>query len=647
MRTWIKLLIGLWVIGWVLFSCSPVFAASSRVPLTPELLQERLTNLILSDGVSTIDLTYLTIDLSNENSEFRQTFYQQLQNRLNRSKQPLGIDFSDSIIIGELNASGMGLPTPLSTVALSPLLTPLEQEQLKKDARFRVQDQPHAISVTVFRGFLKFQRTLFNDRVDFSNTFFLQSLEALDANFKEETNFSGATFARIADFSQAIFEQNINFSEVQFFAEARFSHTQFKKEVKFMGSRFEKDGIFDEAEFSQLADFSQIQWLGKASLSQTHWRDRVLFSKSIFFESLSLVNATFEKSVAFRATLFKQRVELKDVKLLSQIDFSNGIFFPHVFINVSGLAFESESAKILGDTGIIGKILVLSKLEENETVVRNLVQNFRNLEQIPDANQIEYKKEKLRFSQLSTQIYNSSLTEILQGRWLKEISSWLLLSLLLLFSHFGSNFNLVLGVGIVSISYFGFLFWFVDRWRRRFPNPILPERYDIYCMSLSFIGLTIIGISDIFQSAEYPGITLIGLSFLLLPIPLGLVGYLYYQGRYHDLMDTSYFMREGSLRDLRLLIVRLPIIPENVFFRDRYTFLPWQRRWNWLNYYDFSLNNWLKIGFNDIRLRDQHLPGIISTLVWYQWSLGLLYIALLLWTLSRTIPGLNLLIYLK
>jgi hypothetical protein len=106
-------------------------------------------------------------------------------------------------------------------------------------------------------------------------------------------------------------------------------------------------------------------------------------------------------------------------------------------------------------------------------------------------------------------------------------------------------------------------------------------------------------------------------------------------------------VEDGSMRQLRLLIVRLPVIPEFPFFRDRYTPLIWERRWNWLNYYDFSLNNFLKLGFNDIRLRDRHLPGTISALVWYQWSLGILYIVLLLWTLSRTIPGLNLLIYLK
>jgi len=132
---------------------------------------------------------------------------------------------------------------------------------------------------------------------------------------------------------------------------------------------------------------------------------------------------------------------------------------------------------------------------------------------------------------------------------------------------------------------------------------------------------------------------------LLVPVPAVLIGLLLKRGRYHDLMAESYFVEDGSMRQLRLLIARLPVIPKFPFFRDRYTYLLLDRRWNWLNYLDFSLNNWLKFGFNDIRLRDQQVPGLITALVWYQWGLGLLYTALLLWTLSRTIPGLNLLIY--
>jgi hypothetical protein len=122
---------------------------------------------------------------------------------------------------------------------------------------------------------------------------------------------------------------------------------------------------------------------------------------------------------------------------------------------------------------------------------------------------------------------------------------------------------------------------------------------------------------------------------------------LYRAGRYHPLMDVSYFTEEGTLRQLRIVVGRLPVIPRYEMFRERYLPILWSTRWNWLNYFDFSLNNLLRLGFNDIRLRDRHLPGLITILVWYQWSLGVLYFTLLLWTLSRTIPGLNLLLYFK
>ncbi|MGK7961774.1 MAG: hypothetical protein AB4044_14745 [Crocosphaera sp.] len=227
------------------------------------------------------------------------------------------------------------------------------------------------------------------------------------------------------------------------------------------------------------------------------------------------------------------------------------------------------------------------------------------------------------------------------------MSHWLLLNLLLLLSQYGTNFSLLLGIGLISIGYFGVLFWLLDCWRRRYPKPIIPSIYDTICMVSSGVSLLTIGTVEILSSAEDPLITLLCLSLLLIPIPLSVVSLIYERGRYHDLIESSYFLLDGSMRQLQLLIVRLPVIPEFHFFRDRYTPLIWERRWNWLNYYDFSLNNFLKLGFNDIRLRDQHLPGLISTLVWYQWTLGLLYIVLLLWTLSRTIPGLNLLIYLK
>jgi hypothetical protein len=219
--------------------------------------------------------------------------------------------------------------------------------------------------------------------------------------------------------------------------------------------------------------------------------------------------------------------------------------------------------------------------------------------------------------------------------------------LLLLLCRYGTSFWLIFGVGLVTTAYFGLVFWLVDRYRRLVPQPIVPRWDETIWVLSSFSLLTLLGLSAIFRTADRPWLTLACLGFVLVPIPVCLLLLVYLRGRYHNLMTVSYFEEEGTLRQLRIVIGRLPILPRYPMFRERYLPLLWDRSWNWLNYFDFSLNNLLKFGFNDIRLRDSHLPGLISTLAWYQWSLGLLYIALLLWTLSRTIPGLNLLIYFK
>jgi hypothetical protein len=90
------------------------------------------------------------------------------------------------------------------------------------------------------------------------------------------------------------------------------------------------------------------------------------------------------------------------------------------------------------------------------------------------------------------------------------------LSLLLLLSDYGTNFSLVLSVGIVALAYFGLLFWFVDRVRRRVPQPILPTTYETSWVLSSFVVLTLVGMTALFQSAERPGLTLVSVLFFSL-----------------------------------------------------------------------------------------------------------------------------------
>jgi len=641
--------LGLLIFLLLLLIPTPIQAATippERTTLTLELLQERLNFPIQSEGFSTIDLRQLIIDLTNENGEFREQFYQRLQTQINRSKTPLGIDLSESLIQGEFIASKWGMQTSLSQAGLSSLLSPAEQEQLQTDNRFLTKPGEQIPLVTVFRGPLKFPQARFTGIVNFANTFFLQRVEASQTTFIQEVNYSNTRFAKLADFTHTTFGREVNFSSSIFFDNAKFSQTQFLGTANFTGSTFHNAANFLQAEFTQLANFSRSQWFQTADFREVSWRDRTLLNKSHFTQSLLLTNATLEKSTTFRETRFQQPVVLQDVSLLDQVDFSSARFGQNAYLNVAGMTFDSNLAKILGDTGRIGRVFSVPKLQDNEDVLRNLVRNFRSQQQIPDANQLEYTTQRLRRQQLRHDLLGNSRINPFSASWLLDASRWFGLSIILLLSQDGTSFRLVFGVGMVAIAFFGLLFWLIDRWRRRYPQPILPTYGETTYMLGSFTVVTVTGIITIFRAGEQPWLTLLCLGGILLPVPLVLVWQLYQQGRYHDLLNVSYFVEDGSLRQLHLLIGRLPIMPRFAIFRDRYLPILWERRWSWLNYYDFSLNNLLKFGFNDIRLRDEHLPGIITTLAWYQWSLGILYIALLLWTLSRTIPGLNLFIYL-
>ena len=571
--------------------------APERAPLTLEMLQERLKSPLASEGVRIIDLRQLIINLRPENAEFRDQFYLLLQTQLNRSTTPLGLDFSNSVIQGELISSKLGLRSaagssatlsPLYGEALSPLLTPQEQQQLLRDPR---QLSQHALipSVTVFRGTLKLVQTRFTGPVNFANTFFLHRVEANGAIFSQPVDYSKTRWIRLADFSNTTFSRDVNFSDSVFFAKAGFTKVQFLGIADFQGTTFEDDAVFSETQFEQLANLSRSHFQGLADFSHTNWHDRALFTKSQFIQLFLLSETTFEKSAAFRETQFNKSVNLRAVSLLEQMDFSNARFLPESYLNVANMTFDSEQAKIIGDAGQIGGILSVPMLKGNEYVRRNLVMNFRSLQQISDANQLEYTTQRLRRQQLGSQLMGED-TEGGQGgndkaaalpspnsqtpkytpsplSWILDSLYWIGLSLLLLLSRYGTSFWLVFGVGMVAIAYFGLLFWLVDRFRRRYPQPVLPTAFETPWMLGSYTVLTFAGVTAIFRSSDQPWLTLACLGGVILLVPMLLLGRLYKQGRYHDLMDVSYFVEDGSLRQLRLLIGRLPVMPRFEVFR--------------------------------------------------------------------------------
>jgi hypothetical protein len=718
-KKYIKIIIFI-ILLFVLFSISPANAIpskSERLPLTLELLQERLKSQEQREGIQKIDLKNLEIDLRSDNVEFRDRFYALLQDRLTRSSK-ISLDLSDSIIKGSFDGSLLALRVPLYGQSLSPLFTPEELEQLQRDRRRISQlrslsrlildeSQLNHISnlkITVFRSELNLRNTQFTDTVNFNNIFFINRVEAQGAVFSRDADWSETRFSQPISFTDSSFGSGVRFRNSRFFDKANFARIRFKGDAIFSGTTFENTVNFHQSQFESVASFTRTHWKGNADFSQTRWQDRSQFSKADFEQSLFLSESTFLSNVTFRESFFKKPVNFRGASLGGLTDFSDTSFSPSAYLNVAELNLDSDRSMITGDPGKIGKFLSIPTLQGNDNLLRNLVRNFRIQEQIADANQIEYQTALLwqkelgrRFQGINIntastdkllnigfseqqiiaiiqhrqQQFFVSLTEILNldeidlatyikvrdrlivglpismMGWIKTGLDWLGLSLLLWLSCDGTSFGLVFGIGLLTISYFSSLFWFVDRYRRRLPKPILPNPIESLWMLGTLTILSAVGLLAIFRTSDQPELTLLCLAVILVPIPSLLLGIIYWRGRYHDLIDVSYFVEDSSVRQLRLAIGRLPIIPRYPLFRERYMPLLLDRHWNWLNYYDFSVNNLFKFGFNDIRLRDEHLPGLITSLVWYQWILGLLYITLLFWTLSRTIPGLNLLIYLK
>ncbi|WP_225938178.1 pentapeptide repeat-containing protein [Leptothermofonsia sichuanensis] len=717
-------------IVWTVFSFThlvpPVLAAIAQPDLTPltlEVLQQRLKSPIANEGIKVIDLQRLNIDLRPENAEFRDRFYDLLKTQLQRPGTPVGLDLSYSQIQGEFKISQLGLRAPLFGESLSPIFTPAEQEQLQRDRRRlsrlstlsqsllstpNLGTQTAPLQITVFRGPLKLNQTRFLDLVDFTNTFFLNRVEAQGSQFTQGIDSTQTRFSQTTSFAGALFERDSRFRSNIFFGKAEFNQAQFWGPVTFQNTEFQATANFNLAVFQQPSNFMRVQWQGNADFARALWQADAVFTKSTFSKALFLPDAVFEKAALFRQTQFNKPVNMRGTSILEQADFSDAGFARGAYLNVPGLKFDSEQAKIVGDPGQIGRFISVPTLQGNENLLRELVRNFRRQEQIPDANQMDYTRQRLRLRELRQQLFGinintapitqlqnlgfsqeqataiaqrraqlpfRSLTDLLSLAKV-DIATYINvrdrvvakepvapgrgvfnriligldcigLSLLLLLSHYGTRSWLIFGVGLITIAYFGVLFWFIDRSRRLTPKPILPTLAETLWMLAGFSTLFLLGLIAIFRNSDQPWLTLASLAAIDIPVPTILIALLYKAGRYHPLMDVSYFMEEGTLRQLRILVGRLPIIPRYQMFRERYIPILWNRRWNWLNYFDFSFNNLLRFGFNDIRLRDEHVPGLITALVWYQWAIGILYLALLFWTLSRTIPGLNLLIYFK
>ncbi|MEL6763465.1 MAG: pentapeptide repeat-containing protein, partial [Cyanobacteria bacterium J06607_6] len=627
------ILLGCWL--WLVAPAIAGAADTASAPLSIAALQARIDQPVRRDGKLTLDLRDVVLDLRPENGDFGDRFYRLLQTTLQRGDTVFNLDLSHAFVKGEFDLQRLSLREPLYGDAFFPLLSDQEQSQLKRDRRrlfqlsqlsrsLLLQSQTTAARIYLFRGGLTMAQTRFEGPVLASDIFFLEAVAAQGAQFEQRVDFSDSRFSQSVTLVASQFQQAARWRGCLFFNRLRWGQAIFQGPVTFQGSEFSQSAGFEQTRFQQGANFSRTTFQKNVDFGQTWWQANGSFLNSVFGGDVFLTEARFEAPISFRQSRLSRAMNLRGAMIERQLDFGDMTFGPQTRINVAGLNFDTEQGGLLGSPGQIGRVLSVPSLEGNETLLRNLVRNFRRLEQVADANRIEYTTERLRLRSLQRQLTGINLNTASRSRlqavgfspeqsqtildqrqqlsfvnpsdildlpgfnlstYIKvrdrviarsavSLSKrlqlglcWLALSALLLLSHYGTSIGLTLGVGILAIALSSLLFWWVDRYRRRLPIPIIPSRPETLWMLGSFGGLFSLGLLVLWRLADTPGFATLAIVLLVLPIPSGLMAVLYRQGRFHNQLDTSYLVEDGSARQLRLLIARLPVIPKFPFYR--------------------------------------------------------------------------------
>ncbi|NER80598.1 MAG: hypothetical protein F6K42_13695, partial [Leptolyngbya sp. SIO1D8] len=543
-NVWLRWGLSIIVSGWLWSMGAAAHAATQQATdvLTLDQLETQIANPIQRDGKPTINLRQVTLDLSPENEEFRDRFYRRLQTVLQSGEKAVSLDLSHAVIQGEFDLQRLSLREPLYGEAFFPLLTESEQLQLKRDRKrlsqlsqlsrsLLLQPPPTALRIFLFRGGLNLSQTRFEGPVTGSGIFFLGAVDAQGSQFLQSVNFSESRFSQPTTVIASEFQQTVRFRNCIFFQRLRLRQSAFQGSLTFQGSEFYKTASFGQTHFTQETQYSRTTFHQNADFGQTHWQGTGSFLRSTFAGDLFLTEARFEAPMNFRQSRLSQSANLRGATIQNQLDFGDATFAPKTILNVAGLDFNADQAELLGSPGQIGRVLSVPSLEGNETLLRNLVRNFRKLEQVADANRLEYTTERLRLQFLQRQLTAVNLNTAPQARLMglgfsasqaeavdtqrqktpfiqaadvldlegidlatyvkvrdriiaQPPLSWLarsqhlvqygVLSLLLLTSQYGTSTGLTLGVGILAVSLSSLLFWAVDRYRRTAPTSIVP-----------------------------------------------------------------------------------------------------------------------------------------------------------------------------
>jgi uncharacterized protein YjbI with pentapeptide repeats len=181
---------------------------------------------------------------------------------------------------------------------------------------------------------IDFSNTDWNESVNFSGFVFPYNVDFSSATFSFDADFSLVTFSSFADFSLACFCY-VNFSS-SYFCYANFGLVVFNS-ANFFSATFSREGNFSLATFSNFAHFGLATFSSSAKFLSATFSGSINFSLSTFFFDAYFSLATFSSSADFERASFKS-ISLRKTVFEDDAVFRNAKF--ESVPKVSGMKIE-------------------------------------------------------------------------------------------------------------------------------------------------------------------------------------------------------------------------------------------------------------------------------------------------------------------
>jgi len=229
-------------------------------------------------------------------------------------------------------------------------------------------------------------------RIWISDSQFTGSVIAMDGDrkvnviFKDWVKFSGSHFDQDVDFSNAHFEEFVEFGSAEFAGSANFVQVSFMQGVDFTSATFNEHASFFDAIFSGGPDFSEAQFHAGVDFTKSHFTEGadIWFIETHFWGNSYFDEAEFGAPVTFYKAEFKRKTD-QDI-----VSFSNSKF---TLIDLTDALFESGQLELRNseykltmpnfDPAVLAP-------DNDQGVYTLLENNFVEQKQIGIANEIKY-----------------------------------------------------------------------------------------------------------------------------------------------------------------------------------------------------------------------------------------------------------------